>query len=416
MGASEVTGLQAFPPELDDREDWLEPFGWYAEMRENAPVRYDQSRGTWDVFRYQDVKTILADDERFSTSPREADDFREPPEGGFLLDTMLLQDPPRHGELRSVVDDAFDPRSIRDLEPRIRTLTNRLLDEALPAEGGTFDLVDSLAYPLPVIVIADLLGVPSEDRARFKQWSDLIVQGVSDDVDTESYLERQEAAGGEMAQYFLEQIEDRRQRPRDDLLTTIATTEGEGGQLSHREALGMCMLLLIAGNITTTNLVTNAVRCFDAFDGNLFPALADDGRRLAAAIEEVLRYRSPVQAMARVSLEDVELGGETLEAGDRVVVWLGSANRDERQFADADAFVPDRSPNQHLGFGYGTHYCLGAPLARLEAKVALDELSNRLTDIEVTTPDSELRPVRSSFIYGVEHLSIRSDESGESLP
>lgn len=410
MGASEVSGLQTFPPELDDREDWLEPYDWYAEMRENEPVRYDWTREAWDVFRYDDVKSILADDERFSTSPRNVDGFREPEEGGFLLETMLLQDPPRHDELRSVVDDAFEPRQIRKLEPRIRTLTNQLLDETLPAADGEFDVVESLAYPLPVIVIADLLGIPSEERDRFKQWSDRIVQGTGGDDDAETVLEEQERAGMEMAQYFLEQIEDRRQNPRDDLLTTIATTEGEAGQLTHREALGMCMLLLIAGNITTTNLVTNAVRCFDAHEEDLFSALADDQQRLGTAIEEVLRYRSPVQAMARVPLEDVDIGGETLSAGDRVIVWLGSANRDERHFPNADTFVPDRSPNQHLGFGYGTHYCLGAPLARLEATIALDELTNRLSGIEVTTPDAELRPVRSSFIYGVESLSIRYDE------
>ena len=208
-----------------------------------------------------------------------------------------------------------------------------------------------------------------------------------------------------MAAYFLTQLEDRRQTPQNDLLTTIATEEGEGGQLSQREALGMCMLLLIAGNITTTHLITNAVRCFDEHETDLFAPLAEDEQALTTALEEVLRYRSPVQAMTRVALEDVELAGETLEAGDGIVVWLGAANRDERQFPDADTFIPDRSPNQHLGFGHGIHYCLGAPLARLEAKVALDELTDRLSAIDIA--DSDLTPVRSSFIYGVESLPIR---------
>ena len=411
MSAADIGGLQTFPAELQERDAWLEPFDWYAEMREQAPVRYDSDRETWDVFRYEDVKEVLVnDDDRFSTSPRNVDGFQEPPEDeGFLLDTMLLQDPPRHDELRSVVDDAFEPRAIRALEPRVRTLTNELLDEALGETDGELDIVDALAYPLPVIVIAELLGIPREDRDQFRSWSETIVRGAGKDVDPETFMQEQRQAGQEMAGYFLSQLEKRRQNPQDDLLTTIATAEGEGGQLSRREALGMCMLLLIAGNITTTHLVTNALRCFDEHETDLFRVLSDDEQGLRTAIEEVLRYRSPVQAMTRVPLEEVEIAGKTLEAGDGIVVWLGSANRDERQFPDADTFIPDRSPNQHLGFGHGTHYCLGAPLARLEAKVALDELTGRLTDIEVINTD--LQPVRSSFIYGVESLPIRFEEA-----
>ena len=410
MSAADIGGLQTFPAALQARDAWLDPFDWYAEMRERAPVRYDPERQTWDVFRYEHVKHVLAnDDGAFSTSPRNITGFEEPPEDeGFLLDTMLLQDPPRHGELRSVVDDAFEPRAIRELEPRIRTLANELLDDALAdADGegeGELDVVSALAYPLPVIVIADILGIPREDRDRFKRWSDTIVRGASGDTNPETFVKEQRQAGMEMATYFLTELEARRQDPRDDLLTTIATAEGDAGRLSHREALGMCMLLLIAGNITTTHLVTNAVRCFDEHERDLFAEL-DDDRALATAIEEVLRYRSPVQAMTRVPLEDVDLGGETLEAGDGVVVWLGAANRDDDQFSDADAFDPERSPSQHLGFGHGRHYCLGAPLARLEAKVALDELTNRLTDVAVA--DVPLEPVRSSFIYGVQSLPIQ---------
>jgi len=406
MSATDIAGLQTFPAALQARDAWLEPFDWYAEMRERAPVRYDPERRTWDVFRYDDVKCVLEnDDDQFSTSPRNITGFEEPPEDeGFLLDTMLLQDPPRHDELRSVVDDAFEPRAIRDLEPRIRTLAGELLDEALADADGELDVVDALAYPLPVIVIADMLGIPRDDRDQFKRWSDTIVRGAGGDTDAETFVQEQRQAGQEMAMYFLSALEDRRQNPRDDLLTTIATAEGEAGRLSHREALGMCMLLLIAGNITTTHLVTNAVRCFDEHDRDLFAELGDDDSALATAIEEVLRYRSPVQAMTRVPREDVELGGETLEAGDGVVVWLGAANRDDDRFPDADAFDPDRSPSGHLGFGHGIHYCLGAPLARLEAKVALDELTDRLADVDV--PDARLRPVRSSFIYGVESLPI----------
>jgi cytochrome P450 len=205
-------------------------------------------------------------------------------------------------------------------------------------------------------------------------------------------------------------IADRRESPRDDLMSQIVTRELEDGlRLSEQEALGTCILLLIAGNITTTNLVTNAIRCFDSH--NTLADLRTNPDAIGRAIEEVLRYRSPVQAMSRVATEDVTLRESEIEAGDRVIVWLGSANRDERQFENADAFVPDRSPNQHLGFGHGTHYCLGAPLARLEATVAIEELLSRTTTIE--TVDTDLQPTRSSLIYGVESLPIRYERAAD---
>ncbi|MGA9400721.1 cytochrome P450 [Haladaptatus sp.] len=407
MSSSNPQGLQAFPDELSERKAWLEPFDWYREMREQEPVRYDPVRHVWDVFRYDDVKTILADDERFSVSPRNADGFQEPEgeEAGVMLDTMLLQDPPRHDELRGVVDDEFSPRSIRELEPRIRKLTTELLDEIL-GEGDEIDLVEEFAYPLPVIVIAELLGVPAEDRDQFKTWSDAIVSAASEDENMEEFYERQGEMRQEMAFYFVQLMEDRRENPQDDLISTLVNAEIDGEPLSHREILGTCILLLVAGNITTTNLITNAMRCFDEDD--TFDSLAGDDKALTTAIEEVLRYRSPVQAMTRVAMEDVTIGGETIEEGDRIVVWMGAANRDERKFDDADEFRADRVPNQHLGFGYSTHYCLGAPLARLEAKVALSELFSRVSNI--TIPETTFEPTRSSFIYGVDSLPIRFEQ------
>jgi cytochrome P450 len=410
MSSAGPQGLQAVPEELQDRESWLDPFDWYARMREDAPVRYDPERRTWDVFRYDDVKRVLDDDDVFSVDPREADDFVEPegPGEGLILDTMLFEDPPRHDELRSVVDDWFQPRALADREPHFRELAGALLDDAVEGDGQ-LDVVEDLAYPFPVTVIAELLGVPASDRDRFKTWSETLVEAASDDESADAFAERQRQIQMEMGQYFLEMIEDRRENPQDDLLSVIVTAEsGAGGRLSREEALGMCILLLVAGNITTTNLIANAVRCFAEADGDLFDELRGDDRALGTAIEEVLRYRSPVQAMSRVAAEDVTMHGETIEAGDRVIAWIGSANRDERQFEAADAFRPDRSPNQHLGFGHGTHYCLGAPLARLEAKVGLSELIDRVENVRLT--ETSLQPTRSSFIYGVESLPIRYEE------
>ncbi|WP_138006553.1 cytochrome P450 [Halalkalirubrum salinum] len=410
MSSAGPQGLQAVPKELQDRESWLEPFEWYERMREEAPVRYDPERRTWDIFRYEDVKRVLDDDAVFSVNPREADDFVEPerPGEGLIFDTMLFQDPPRHDELRGVVDDWFQPRALADREPHFRELAGELLDDAVGADEQ-LDIVKDLAYPFPVTVIAELLGVPSSDRDRFKTWSDTLVEAASDDESVDAFADRQQQIQMEMAQYFLEMIEDRRENPQEDLLSVIVTAESSSGErLSQEEALGMCILLLVAGNITTSNLIANAVRCFAEVDADLFDELRGDDRALTSAIEEVLRYRSPVQAMSRVATEDVTMHGETIGAGDRIIAWLGSANRDERQFEAADAFRPDRSPNQHLGFGYGTHYCLGAPLARLEAKVGLSELLDRVENVQLA--EAPLQPTRSSFIYGVESLPIRYDE------
>lgn len=409
MSSASLPNLQLFPEELEAKTAWLEPFDWFREMRDDAPVRYDPARHTWDVFRYEDVKTVLDDDERFSVDPRQSSTFVEPeePEEGLFLETMLFQDPPRHDELRSVVEDPFAPRAVSEYEPRLREIADGVFEEAIDGSGH-LDVVEDVAYPFPVLVIAELLGIPASDRDRFKTWSDTLVAAASDD--TEAFTERQQEIQREMAFYFLEQLEERRENPQDDLLTRIATAETQdGSRLSREEALGTCVLLLVAGNITTTNLIANAVRCFDETDTfDVIRAAAADGdeRTLGSAIEECVRYRSPVQAMSRFAKRDVTLQGETIEAGDRLIAWIGSGNRDERRFPDADSFVPDRSPNQHLGFGHGTHYCLGAALARLEAEIALGELCTRLEGIELAQDPGALEPTRSSFIYGVESLPV----------
>jgi cytochrome P450 len=207
-----------------------------------------------------------------------------------------------------------------------------------------------------------------------------------------------------MSEYFAELIEARRAEPRDDLITAILEAEVDGHRLSEREMVGFCTLLLVAGNITTTNLITNAVRCFTAQPG-LLDELAAGEQTMSTAIEEALRYRSPVQALFRVTTESVDLGRREIPAGEGIVAWLGSANRDERTFDRVDEFVPGRQPNQHLSFGYGTHYCLGAPLARLEAQIALSSLLERFETIEPV--DTDLQPIRSSFIYGVEEYPLQ---------
>jgi cytochrome P450 len=400
-----------FPDALSSPEAWLEPFDWYREMRAESPVRYDEDRELWDVFRYADVKHVLDTDAVFSSDPSNMPNFEaqvaesegEPP---AVLDTMLFADPPEHDRLRGVVEEFFQPRAVREQADRIQRLTEDNLDGI---GTGEFDLVSELAYPMPVDVIAGMLGVPTDDRAQFKRWSDTLVErpNAKTEAAMEEYQQRQQETQEEMSQYFSELIDARRDEPRDDLITAILEAEVGGHRLSHREMVGFCNLLLVAGNVTTTNLITNAMRCFTAQPGVLDQLRAGEVK-LTTAIEESLRYRSPVQAVFRVTTESVELGGQEIPAGEGIVAWLGSANRDEDVFDRADEFVPDRQPNQHLSFGHGTHYCLGAPLARLETKIALSSLLERFETIEPA--DTDLQPIRSSFIYGVEEYPIRVSE------
>jgi cytochrome P450 len=391
--------LLTFPDALATRDRRLDPFDWYADRRAEAPLHWDADRGCWDVFAYDEVKRMLGDDETFSVNPREATGFQPRGEQAFLLETMLFQDPPKHDRTRDVVDEFFRPSAVKSLEPFIAEETRRLLAAAVEeSDDGVVDVVDALAYPLPVIVIAKLLGVPAEDRDQFKEWSDTIVEGTAgEEEDAEDLQQRQMEAGMALANYFRELVADRREAPRDDLVTRIVEADAD---LGEEEILGFCMLLLIAGNITTTNLVGNAVRTFG--EEGFWPGA---GQR-EQAIEEVLRYRAPVQSMTRIAREDLTVAGKAVEAGDTLVCWLGAANRDGTQFADPDTFVPDRRPNQHLGFGYGTHYCLGAPLARLEATVAVREL---LAEYDVTPAweAGDLDPIPSSFLHGVESLPVR---------
>ena len=346
--------VATFPEALSTRQGWLEPFGWYREMRRKAPVRYDEERELWDVFRYQDVKRVLDDDEAFSSDPRNMPDFgREREERSPVLDTMLFADPPEHDRLRGVVDDFFRPSAVADLAPRIEEITGDLLDDA---EGGEMDVVSDLAYPMPVVVIAELLGVPADDRDRFKDWSDtLVARPESRSREALAEVQReQERVGREMQEYFRVMIARRRDDPRADLISEIVHAEVDGHTLAEREMVGFCILLLIAGNITTTNLVTNAIRCFDERP-ETYDELRGDDERVRRAIEEVLRYQSPVQALFRIPTADVEISGRKIEAGEGIVAWLGSANRDGDRFENPDEFAPGRSPNQHLAFGHGTH-------------------------------------------------------------
>jgi cytochrome P450 len=376
-------------------EDPLDPFPRYGRMREVAPVFQDDQSGSWHVFRYDDVQSVLSEHARFS-SRMGGDDPTET--GQLFASSLITADPPRHRQLRSLVTQAFTPKAVDALAPRISQLTEELLDGI--ASDGTADLIRELAYPLPVIVISELMGIPARDRDRFKQWSDVIVSQTRSGAVNED----QHVTNVEMTEYFLDLIEQRRSRPGNDLISNLLSAEIDGHKLSVAELLGFCSLLLVAGNETTTNLIGNAVLCFTEVPGTIARLLKEPSL-LPQAIEEVLRFRSPVQSMYRVSVADTTLGDVQVPAGAPLVAWIGSANRDKTQFAHPARFDIDRTQNRHLAFGHGIHFCLGAPLARLEARIALAAILSRLPGLTLA-PGTQLERMDSTIVYGLKALPV----------
>ena len=382
----------AWPGALAEREAKREPFGWYRRMHEADGIRYDEERACWDVFAYDAVTSVLADAETFSSVTVSEEDRSG-------LPSMLNADPPEHTKLREPVEEYFQPGAVRDLAPEIRETTASLLDEAEEGGGDRIDVVNDLAWPLPIHTIAALLGVPAEDREQFKAWSDAVVAGpqLTDGDHVELEARRQEAALA-LADYFADVCARRREDPRDDLISKVLLET----ELSDMEVLGLFRLLLIAGNVTTTNLITNAVWCLA--DAGLLGAVRENPDRIDDAIEETLRHRSPVQRTVRRATRETEIRGRRVEPDDRLAVWLGAANRDPGRFDAPGRFDLDRSPNPHVAFGRGIHVCLGAPLARLEAEIALETLLSRYATVERVEADPD--PVASPFIYGVQELPV----------
>jgi cytochrome P450 len=356
--------------------------GWLADSRRRGQVHVDDRQECWQVLGHPEAGAVLADPAVFSSDlsalQPQQDDFAL-----FQRGNLVRMDPPRHRTLRALVSQAFTPRVVAGLEPRIAELAGELLDRA----GERFDLVDALAYPLPVIVIAELLGVPAADRALFRRWADtLLGQDIDPDRSLREVGERAVTAVApvlrEMNDYFLAFIRSRRASPGSDLTSELVRAEVDGERLADEEIVGFVGLLLIAGHITTTATLGNSLVCFrDAPDA--VHAIRAEPALLPTAIEEVLRTRTPFPRLARITRTDTEVGGVRIPAGQVVLVWLTAANRDARVFPQPDRFDVRRTPNPHLTFGHGIHFCLGAPLARLEARVALRLLLERYREIAV---------------------------------
>lgn len=324
-------------------------FQQYKTMRDSTPVRYDPESRAWHVYRYDDVTRILSDARTFSSDfgqlVLDRPDRRELTEGN-----IIAMDPPRHDQLRTLVSIAFTPRAISQLEGRIAQLTETLLED-IDAQSD-FELVRDLAYPLPVTVIAELLGVPSDDRPRFKVWADALFDRSNNDIRNSEVVEAAALHIRSFHEYLADHVAQRRRSPRTDLLSDLVVAEIDGQRLRDDEIVGFATLLLLAGHITTSMLLGNAIVCLDE-KPDAQSTLRADPTLIPTAVEEVLRYCSPVPFTARLTRVDVQVVDQVIPKDQMVYVWLASANHDERHFEAPDEFVPGRSPNPHVAFGRG---------------------------------------------------------------
>jgi pimeloyl-[acyl-carrier protein] synthase len=365
------------------------PYPTYAKLRLHDPVHWNFLSRSWVISRYRDVDAILRDHNRFSSDARHR-------RRGRLFQTsaayprgpsILFLDPPDHTRLRALVQQAFTPRALEALAPRIRQITAHLLDQI--ADPTAFEVMEALARPLPMIVMAELLGVPTRDRARFQTWSRQRVRVIEP---TTTAREQQLAtqAAHELDAYCIGLIEQRRVEPQDDLISALVAAEAAGDQLSQDELLVMLRLLLVAGNETTTNLIGNGLLALLRHSDQLQVLRSDPGL-MAGAVEELLRYDAPVQVDGRTALAEVEIDGRHIRERQGIVLLIGSANRDPEVFDHPDRLEITRRGPSHLSFGRGIHHCLGAPLARLEARVVFETLLERFTEMRLLVADPPFR-------------------------
>ena len=402
-----MTDSAAPPAEQLGADYFQDPLAYFSRMREEAPVTpvlLPRGERVWLVTRYADVRAALAD-------PRLHKDWAgklTPPDWvadevtGYLSVHLLNADPPDHTRLRKLVSKAFTARRVAGLRPRVAAITAALLDAlaARLAAGDPVDLIEAFAFPLPVTVICELLGVPAADQAQFRVWSNAI---VASDGDPLSF----HAAGTAMFHYFSQLVAAKRVQPADDLVSALVEARDSGDSLDERELIAMLFLLLVAGHETTTNLIASGMLALLTNPAELARLRAEPSL-LPGAVEELLRYANPLNhATDRFTLEPVEIGGVSIPAREWVLCVTSAANRDSARFPDADRLDVGRDAGGHVAFGHGIHYCLGAPLARLEGEIAFGALLSRFPALTLAAAPSSLRWRPSSLIHGLETLPVR---------
>lgn len=386
--------------EIRDYDVWSaearrDPYPLFKRMRTEDPVHWDGY--SWQLTRHADVLFAFSD-ARFSSErvgmPAEiagmaADELMEAvPLYDISQAMMLFRDPPAHTRLRGLVAQAFSAKMIEGMRPRIQELVDDLLDAA--AQVGEFDLIQGLANPLPGMVIAELLGVPAEDQPKFKHWANQYAAFLGGSEDAAGHMRAGIESALAMGEYIQHIVAQRRIDPRDDLLTALTQAEEAGDRLSEIELIATVFLLLFAGNETTTNLIGNGTLTL-LRQPQAFQQLHAQPEIIRSAIEELLRYESPVQLTNRRTLEDVLIGEQLVPAGSNVQTWLGAANRDPAQFPDPDRLDLTRRPNRHIGLAHGLHFCLGAPLARAEGQIAINAVVQRFPHLRLTIDDADIQ-------------------------
>jgi pimeloyl-[acyl-carrier protein] synthase len=397
------TAEPIFDPRLP--EFHANPYPFYHALREKDPV-HQSPMGFWVLTRYDDVVTSLRDPRygRDGFAPLIEATYGPETAKGNLPRSMLMRDPPDHTRLRALVNKAFTPRVIEGMRAHIQAIVDRLLDKVQGARS--MDVIDDLAYPLPVTVICEMLGVPLDDQDAIKGWSSDIARsldaiGLMADPDI---VARGVAARRNLTEYFRRLLPERRQHPKADLLSLLIAVEEQGDKLNEGELLAMCLLLFIAGHETTVNLIGNGTLALLEHPDQM-ARFNDDPALIPSAIEELLRYDSPVQWTARITNADVEAGGREIPSGSMIIAAIGAANRDPSHFPDPDRLDIARPDNRHVSFGFGIHFCLGAPLARVEGQIALGTFLRRMPDLALQT-GATLDWRESSALRGLKRLPV----------
>jgi cholest-4-en-3-one 26-monooxygenase len=399
------TLAEVTPVDLSDSRSYVSgvPHAWLAHLRRHDPVHWqdeDGGPGFWAVTRYEDCVTVNRDYERFSSAARGTMPFEMPDDDIAQQSLMMLNmDPPLHTRYRRLVNKGFTPRMVRDLEQSIHRSTDAIIDQVV--EKGEADFVTDLSAELPLQVIAELLGVPPHDRHRMFEWSNRMVG--NEDPEYQGQAEEALNAAMELYAYASQLYGTKRIDPHADLMSVLTSVEVDGEQLSDMELELFFLLLTVAGNETTRNLMSGAMHAFFQNPGQWQRLLADRSL-LPTAVDEMLRFVTPVMNFRRTAMTDLTLSDTKIAAGDKVVFFHASANRDESVFDDPDTFDVGRDPNPHVAFGGGgPHFCLGANLARMEIRVMFEHLLDRVPDIH---QDGDVQRLQSQFINGVKHLPV----------